>query len=104
VEVLGVQKLGLAILEPLSPGERLAFGTVPTAAGVESVTLMAAAVTLLKMAAENSSPADLDRSHDAVLRHRHRSAVLQTIICSVAAENIRYFQPRAIHFPPSLYK
>src|SRR5215471_1248557 len=28
VEVLGVQKLGLAILEPLSPGERLAFWAV----------------------------------------------------------------------------
>jgi hypothetical protein len=42
--------------------------------------------------------------HDTALRHRHRSAVLQTIICAVAAENIRYFQPRAIHFPPSLYK
>ena len=29
VEVLSVQKLGLAILEPLSPGERLAFWAVP---------------------------------------------------------------------------
>jgi hypothetical protein len=25
VEVLGIQQLGLTILEPLSPGERLAF-------------------------------------------------------------------------------
>jgi hypothetical protein len=41
---------------------------------------MAAMVTLFQMAAENSSPADLDRSHDTALRHRHRSAVLQTII------------------------
>ena len=65
---------------------------------------MAAVVTLLQMAAKNSSPADLDRSHDTALRYRHRSAVLQTIICAVAAENIRYFQPRAIHFPLSLYK
>ena len=29
VEVLSVQKLGLAILQPLSPGERLAFWAVP---------------------------------------------------------------------------
>ena len=29
VEVFGVQKLGLAILEPLSPGERLAFWAMP---------------------------------------------------------------------------
>ena len=104
VEVLGVQKLGLAILEPLSPGKRLAFWAVALRAGVIRVALMAAVVTLFQMAAENSSPADLDRSHDTALRHRHRSAVLQTIICAVAAENIRYFQPRAIHFRPSLYK
>jgi hypothetical protein len=65
---------------------------------------MAAVVTLLQVTAENSSPADLDRSHDTALRYRHRSAVLQTIICAVAAENIRYFQPRAIHFRPSLYR
>ena len=71
---------------------------------VVSVALMAAVVTLLQMAAESSSPTDLDRSHDTALRHRHRSAVLLTIICAVAAENIRYFQARAIHFPPSLYK
>ena len=62
-------------------------------------------VTLLQMAAENSCPADLDRSHDAMLSHRHRSAIVQAIIGAVAAEYIRYFQPRAIHFfPPSLYK
>ena len=65
---------------------------------------MAALITLLQVTAENSSPADLDRSHDTALRHRHRSAVLLTIICAVAAENIRYFQARAIHFAPSLYK
>ena len=33
VEVLGVQKLGLAILEPLSPGERLAFWAVAIRTG-----------------------------------------------------------------------
>jgi hypothetical protein len=31
---------------------------------------MAAVITLVQMAAENSSPADLDRSHDTALRHR----------------------------------
>ena len=50
------------------------------------------------------NPADLDRNHGTALRHRHRCAVLMTIICTVAAEYIRYFQPRAIHFPPSPYK
>jgi hypothetical protein len=59
---------------------------------------MATLITLLQMAAENSGSADLDRSHDTALRHRHRSAVPQTIICAVAAENIRSFEARAIHF------
>jgi hypothetical protein len=65
---------------------------------------MAALITLLQVTAKRSSPADLDGSHDTALRHRHRSVVLQTIIAAVAAENIRYFQARAIHFAPSLYK
>jgi hypothetical protein len=98
VEVLGLQKLGLAIREPLSPSERLAFGTVAIGAGVVSVALMAALVTLLQMATENSSPADLDCTHDATLRQRHQSAIVQAITCAVAAEYIRYFEPRAIHF------
>src|SRR6516164_6998231 len=51
VEVLRVQKLGLAILEPLSPGEGLAFWAVTIPAGVICVALMAAVVTLLQMAA-----------------------------------------------------
>jgi hypothetical protein len=51
VEVLGVQKLGLAILEPLSPGEGLAFWAMAIPAGVICVALMAAVVTLLQMAA-----------------------------------------------------
>ena len=60
---------------------------------------MAALITLLQVTAKRSSPADLDGSHDTALRHRHRSAVLLTIICSVAAKYIRYFEPRPIHFP-----
>jgi len=102
VKILGVQEFGLAILEPLSPSQRLAFGTMSIGAGVVSITLMTALITLLQMAAENSCPADLDRGHDAALRHRHRSAMLQTIICAVAAENIRCFQPRSIHYRWSL--
>ena len=71
----------------------------PHNAGVIRVALMAAVVALLQMATENSSPADLDRSHDAMLRHGHRSAILEAIICAVVAEYIRYFESRAIHFP-----
>ena len=64
-----------ALLASDSPLEK-----TPHKAGVIRVALMAAVVTLLQVTAENSSPADLDRSHDTALRYRHRSAVLQTII------------------------
>ena len=60
---------------------------------------MAAVVTLLEMAAENSSAADLDRGHDAALRHRERSAMLLTIGFAVAAKHIRHFKLGAIHVP-----
>ena len=99
VEVLGVQKLGLAILEPLSPGERLAFWAMPIGARVVSVALMATVVTLLQMAAQGSGAADLDRGHDTALRHRQRSAIVLTIGFAVAAKHIRHLKLRAIHFP-----
>jgi len=58
---------------------------------------MAALITLLDMATENSSPTGLDCPHDTVLRHRHRSAIVQAIVCAVAVQYIRYFQLRTIH-------
>jgi hypothetical protein len=60
---------------------------------------MAALITLLQMTTQKSSATDLDCVHDTVLRHRHRRAMLLTIVCAVAAEHIRYFEPGPIHFP-----
>ena len=60
---------------------------------------MAAVVTLLEMATQNSSPADLDRGHDTALRHRKRSAMLMTIGFAVAAKHIRHLKLGAIHVP-----
>jgi hypothetical protein len=60
---------------------------------------MAAVVTLLEMAAENSGAADLDRGQYAALRRAERSAVLLTIGFAVAAKHIRYFKLGAIHVP-----
>ena len=60
---------------------------------------MAAVVTLLEMAAENSGPTDLYRSHDAALRRAERSAVLLTIDFAVAAKHIRHLKLGAIHVP-----
>jgi len=72
---------------------------VSIATGVISVALMAAVVTLLEMAAENSGPADLNRGHGAALRHGKRSAVFLTIGLAVAAKNIRHFKLGTIHVP-----
>ena len=60
---------------------------------------MAAMVTLLQMAAENSSPADLDRGHDTALCTRKRSAMFLTIGFAVAAKHIRHLKLGAIHVP-----
>ena len=71
----------------------------PHKAGIISVALMAAVVTLLEMATENSSPADLDRGHGAALRDGERSAIFMTIGFAVAAKHIRHFKLWAIHVP-----
>ena len=60
---------------------------------------MAAVVTLLEMAAENSGPADLYRGHGAALRRGERSAMLMTIGFAVAAKHIRHLKLWAIHVP-----
>jgi hypothetical protein len=71
----------------------------PHNARVIGVSLMAAVVTLLEMAAENSGAADLDRGHNTALRYRKRSGMLLTIGFAVAAKHIRYFKLGAIHVP-----
>jgi hypothetical protein len=83
-----------ALLPSHSPLEK-----TPHNAGVVSVALMAAVVTLLEMPAENGSSANLDRGHDTALRHRKRSAMLLAIGCAVAAEHVGHFESRPIHFP-----
>jgi hypothetical protein len=60
---------------------------------------MGAVVTLLEMAAENSSPADLDRGQNAALRRRKRSAMFLTISFAVVAKHIGHLKLGAIHVP-----
>jgi hypothetical protein len=62
---------------------------------------MPALVAALEMAAENGRAAGFNCRHDAALRHRQRSAVLQTIDGTVTAEHIRHFELGAIHVPGS---
>jgi hypothetical protein len=83
-----------ALLPSDSPLEK-----TPHKAGVVSVAPMAAVVTLLEMASQDSSPADLDRGHGAALRRGERSAVLLTIGFAVAAKHIRHLKLGAIHVP-----
>ena len=60
---------------------------------------MGAVVTLLEMAAENSSPADLDRGQNPALRHRKRSAMFLTIGFAIVAKHICHFKLGTIHVP-----
>ena len=76
VKIRNLQKFGLAVLDPLGPGQRLAFGAMPIAARVVAIPLMAALVAALQVAAESRRAAHLDGGHDAPLRRGHRRAML----------------------------
>ena len=67
MEVLTVEQLGLAILNPLCARQALAFCAMAIAAAIISITHMAAAIALFDMATEGGSPAQLDGTHDAPL-------------------------------------
>jgi hypothetical protein len=70
---------GLTVLEPFEPSERLAFWAVAIATGVISVALVAAVIALLEMAAENSSPADLERSGGSTNRQKQRARTFYSL-------------------------
>src|SRR5215471_13402096 len=87
------QKLRLAIFQPLSAGQRLAFWAMSVAARIVRDALMTACFALLDVAAERRCPATHNRSHDAALRGRQRAVVLPTIGITVAAEDLRHPEP-----------
>lgn len=95
VEVLHIEDLGAAVVQPLGAGQRLAFRAVPVAATVVRDALVPAGVALLDMAAERRRPATLDRRHDATLRRGQR--VPLTIGITIAAEHLRHLRPRPGH-------
>jgi len=97
VEVLAIEKFGLAALDPLRAGQRLALRAMPISAGAIANTLMAARITLFDLTAQGCGPAHFDGSHDAPLRCGHRPAMLFPIALAIAAEYIRHFPLRAIH-------
>src|SRR4051794_39684173 len=99
MEILTVEKFGLAALDPLRAGQGLALGTVTIPAGSIANALVAASVALFDLPPESRRPAHLDGSHDVPLRRGHRRAVLFAIHFTVAAEHVRHVQLRAIHGP-----
>jgi len=89
----------LTLLDPLGPSQTLTFRAVSIPAAIECVPLIGALITAFKVAAKCRSAAHLDCGHDAPLWRGHRRAMLLTINCAVAAEDIRHFQLRAVHQP-----
>jgi hypothetical protein len=97
VEVLRVEQVRLTSADPLGTGQRLTPGAMTIPARVEPDTPMAAVIALLHMSTQGRSPALLNRRHDAALPGRECRTRLQTIGLSVAAEDRRHVDRRAIH-------
>src|SRR5580704_6434472 len=97
MKILDVEKLGLTILDPLHPGQTLAFWTVSIPATIEGIPLMATMIATFEVAAQSSRAAHLDCGHDASLRAGHRRAMLLSISFAVAAEHVRHFQLWTVH-------
>jgi hypothetical protein len=101
VEILSVEKLGAAVLQPPGTSKRLALWTMPIAATVETDALVVTPIALLDMTTKCRCSAQLNRTHDATLCGAERRAMAQTIGFTVAAEEIRHFRPTAGHCRPS---
>ena len=61
--------------------------------------LVAAAVTLLQVAAQGGSAAEFDGAHHAPLPARERICVLLPVRQTIAAKDIRHFELRTLHRP-----
>jgi hypothetical protein len=99
VEILGFQKFGLPVFQPLGAGQGLTLGTVSIGARVIGGALVAAGVTLLQMTAQSGSSAEFDVAHHPPLRLRERCGMFLPVRRPVAAEDIRHFQLGALHRP-----
>src|SRR5215472_775439 len=75
VKIGHVQKFGLPVLNPLRPGERLAFWAMAIAAAVEAIPLVTALIAAFEVAAQRCRTTHLDCGHDAPLPDRHRRAM-----------------------------
>ena len=93
MEILdAIEQLGLSIIEPLRPGQRLAFGTVAIPAAIVGNALVATGIALFNMAAKSSGAALLDGAHGAQLPAAQRIGMLLTVGRSVPAKDVRHFE------------
>src|SRR5580692_3722063 len=99
MEILGVEELGLTILDPLGPCQGLAFWAMAVAAGVVGNALVRALITLFQVAAEGGGPAQFDGTHDAALGRGERSTMLFTISFAITTQHVGDFQPGTFHGP-----
>jgi len=67
MEILGVEKLGSTIIQPLGASQRLAFWAVAISTAVVPDALVVTAIAALDMATKCRRSAQFDRTHDAPL-------------------------------------
>jgi hypothetical protein len=92
VEILARQKFGLTFFQPLGPGERLALGTMPIAAGIISVAFVSALVTLLQVPPQGGGAASFDGTEHTLLPNGQRCAMGLAKLVTMGAHDIGDFQ------------
>ena len=91
------EKFRHACFEPLCFGEGLTLWAVAVATGVIGISLAAALVAHVDVAAQEGSSAIHDGAHDTMLLTRHGSAVDLPILRAALAEDVGHFQGRPSH-------
>ena len=100
VEVLAVEQLRGASVDPSRPRQRLTRGTMPVAAAVVPDPPVSTAVARLDMAAEGRGSTLLDGGHHTQVRGRQRGAGPGAIHVAVLAEDLRHAKERTSHGGP----
>jgi hypothetical protein len=99
MEVLGVEELGLTILDPLGAGQRLALWAMPVAARVVASAFVGALIAVFPVTAKSGSAAQFDGTHDAALGRGERSRMLFAIGFAITTQHFGDFQPWTVHGP-----
>jgi hypothetical protein len=97
VEILGVEQVGGAGVDPGGARERLTRGAMTIPAAVVPDAPVVTGVALFDVAAERGCAAGGDRGHDALVRDGQRRSHVVPIGVAVAAEHVRHGRRRRIH-------